>query len=134
MRTRWPLYLTSMLLANAFGAVLVWAFIQYGLPVPEGEAAGGRSVGLIVPALVFITGGLLSLAASAWMLRPVMRWQMRGGPPSRQEQMATLHAPLRQAIVHLVLWLVGGAVLATLIISGTTPHSREKAVYEIDVH
>ncbi|MGW4364679.1 adenylate/guanylate cyclase domain-containing protein [Nocardia takedensis] len=119
MRTRWPLYLTSMLLANAFGAVLVWAFIQYGLPVPEGEAAGGRSVGLIVPALVFITGGLLSLAASAWMLRPVMRWQMRGGPPSRQEQMATLHAPLRQSIVHLVLWLVGGAVLATLIISDT---------------
>ncbi|WP_433762527.1 adenylate/guanylate cyclase domain-containing protein [Nocardia sp. CA-135398] len=116
MRTRWPLYLTSMLLANAFGAVLVWAFIQYGLPVPEGEAAGARRTGLVIPGLVFTTGGLLSLAASALMLRPVMRWQMRGGPPSHQEQMAALHAPLRQAILHLVLWLVGGAILAATII------------------
>ncbi|MEV4241430.1 MULTISPECIES: adenylate/guanylate cyclase domain-containing protein [unclassified Nocardia] len=117
MRTRWPLYLTSMLLANAFGAVLVWAFIQYGLPVPEGEAAGARRTGLLIPGLVFTTGGLLSLAASALMLRPVMRWQMRGGPPSHQEQMAALHAPLRQAILHLVLWLIGGAILAATIIA-----------------
>ncbi|GEM42358.1 putative adenylate cyclase [Nocardia ninae NBRC 108245] len=117
MRTRWPLYLTSMLLANAFGAVLVWAFIQYGLPVPEGAPDGARSTGLLVPALVFVTGGLLSMVASALMLRPVMRWQMRGGPPSRQEQMAALHAPLRQAILHLALWLIGGAILALLIIS-----------------
>ena len=73
------------------GAVLLWAFIQYGLPVPEGEAAGARRIGLLVPGAVFVTGGLLSLAASALMLRPVMRWQMRGGPPSRQEQMAALH-------------------------------------------
>ncbi|WP_174552914.1 adenylate/guanylate cyclase domain-containing protein [Nocardia amamiensis] len=119
MRTRWPLYLTSMLLANAFGAVLVWAFILYGLPVPEGEPSGVRRTGLLIPALVFLTGGLLSTAASALMLRPVMRWQMRGGPPSRQEQMAALHAPLRQAILHLALWFTGGAVLAALIIKDT---------------
>ncbi|MEU8895419.1 adenylate/guanylate cyclase domain-containing protein [Nocardia sp. NPDC048505] len=119
MRTRWPLYLASTLLANAFGAVLVWAFIEYGLPVPEGEPTGARRTGLLVPAVVFIIGGLLSLLASALMLRPVMRWQVRGGPPSRQEQMAALHAPLRQSIVHLALWLIGGAVLATLIISRT---------------
>ncbi|WP_280415205.1 adenylate/guanylate cyclase domain-containing protein [Nocardia carnea] len=119
MHTRWPLYLTSMLLANAFGAVLVWAFIQYGLPVPEGEQPGTRQIGLLVPAVVFVTGGVLSVVASALMLRPVMRWQVRGGPPSRQEQMATLHAPLRQAILHLALWILGGAVLATAIISET---------------
>ncbi|NEW30691.1 adenylate/guanylate cyclase domain-containing protein, partial [Nocardia cyriacigeorgica] len=117
--TRWPLYLASMLLANAFGAVLVWAFIQYGLPVPEGELGGPRRVGLLIPALVFAIGGLLSVVASALMLRPVMRWQVRGGPPSRQEQMAALHAPLRQSILHLALWIVGGAVLASLIIVDT---------------
>ncbi|MGX1763495.1 hypothetical protein ACWIG5_42480, partial [Streptomyces lydicus] len=54
MRTRWPLYLASMLLANAFGAVLVWAFIQYGLPVPEDAQSGARHTGLVVPGLVFI--------------------------------------------------------------------------------
>ena len=119
MRTRWPLYLASMLAANAFGAILVWAFIQYGLPSPEGSPTGVRRTGLLVPGLVFVIGGVLSLTASALMLRPVMRWQVRGGPPSRQEQMAALHAPLRQAIVHLTLWLVGGAVLAATIIVDT---------------
>ncbi|WP_085995252.1 adenylate/guanylate cyclase domain-containing protein [Nocardia paucivorans] len=119
MHTRWPLYLTSMLLANAFGAVLVWAYIQYGLPVPEGEVPGTRQIGLLIPGLVFVFGGVLSVLASALMLRPVMRWQVRGGPPSRQEQMAALHAPLRQAILHLGLWLVGGAVLASAIIVRT---------------
>ncbi|MBO0856595.1 MAG: adenylate/guanylate cyclase domain-containing protein [Nocardia sp.] len=116
MRTRWPLYLASMLATNAFGAVLVYAFIQYGLPTPEGTANGVREAGLLLPGAVFTVGGLLSLTASALMLRPVMRWQMRGGPPSRQEQMAALHAPLRQAIVHLGLWIVGGAILAGRII------------------
>lgn len=119
MHTRWPLYLTSMLLANAFGAVLVWAYIQYGLPVPEGEAPGTLQIGLLIPGLVFVIGGVLSVLASSLMLRPVMRWQMRGGPPSRQEQMAALHAPLRQAILHLGLWLVGGAVLASAMIVRT---------------
>jgi adenylate cyclase len=117
MRTRWPLYLASMLAANAFGAVLVYAFIQYGLPTPEGSPSGVRCTGLLIPLLVFVIGGVLSMTASALMLRPVMRWQVRGGPPSRQEQMAALHAPLRQAIVHLTLWLVGGAVLAGSIIA-----------------
>lgn len=119
MRTRWPLYLASMLAANAFGAVLVYAFIQYGLPAPEGTPSGVRRAGLLIPALVFAIGGLLSVTASALMLRPVMRWQVRGGPPSRQEQMAALHAPLRQSILHLLLWLVGGAVLAARIIVDT---------------
>lgn len=119
MRTRWPLYLTSMLAANAFGAILVYAFIQYGLPAPEGAPTGVRRTGLLLPIVVVVTAGLLSVTASALMLRPVMRWQVRGGPPSRQEQMAALHAPLRQAIVHLALWLVGGAILAAKIIVDT---------------
>lgn len=116
MRTRWPLYLTSVLLANAFGAVLVWAFIQYGLPVPEGDPGGVRQTGFLAPVLVFGAAAVLSIAGAALMLRPVMRWQMRGGPPSRQEQMAALHVPLRQSILHLVLWIIGGGILAALII------------------
>ncbi len=43
-----------------------------------------------------------------------MRWQLRGGPPTRAEQMAALHAPLRQAIVHLGLWLLGGVLFVFL--------------------
>jgi adenylate cyclase len=108
-----------MLAANAFGGVLVYAFIQYGLPAPEGTPTGVHRTSLLVPVLIFAVCGALSGIAAALMLRPVMRWQLRGGPPSRQEQMAALHVPLRQAIVHLALWLVGGGVLAISLIADT---------------
>lgn len=119
MRTRWPLYWTSMLLANAFGAILVWAFIEYGLPVPEGTGSGAPRLGISVPLAMLAIGALGSVFASTWMLRPVMQWQLRGGPPNRREQMAALHAPLRQAILHLGFWLAGGAIFATLVIAQT---------------
>ncbi|TSE00477.1 adenylate/guanylate cyclase domain-containing protein [Skermania sp. ID1734] len=112
--------MTSMLAANGFGAVLVYAFIRHGLPVPESATlVQDRDQNLIAFMVLLGVGGAISLACSALMLKPVVRWQLRGGPPSRREQMATLHAPLRQAIVHLVLWLIGGTTFAALTISAT---------------
>ncbi len=120
MHTRWPLYVASMTLANAFGALLVYAFVRHGLPVPQSSAVvEDRQKNLTAFALILGSGGLVSLSSSALMLRPVVRWQLRGGPPSRREQQAALHAPLRQAIVHLGLWLVGGAIFAIPIIAAT---------------
>lgn len=115
MRMRWPLYVASMTLANGFGALLVYVFIRHGLPIPQSSAIvqdGGRT-----PIFAAVVGGVVSLGSSAVLLGPVVRWQLRGGPPSRVEQMAALHAPLRQAIVHLVLWIAGGATVAVLTIS-----------------
>ena len=118
MHTRWPLYVGSMALANGFGALLVYAFIRHGLPVPQQSVIiSNRRTNLIVFAAMLGIGALFSLVASAVLLGPVVRWQLRGGPPSRREQQAALHAPLRQAIVHLVLWLFGGALFAIFTIS-----------------
>jgi adenylate cyclase len=118
IQTRWPIYMASMLLVNGFGAVLSYAFIRYGLPIPRTSAfIAYRGTNMLVFVLVLACGGLISLAVSAWMLKPVVRWQLRGGAPTKQEQMAALHAPLRQAIVHLVLWAVGGAIISAQIIA-----------------
>ncbi len=107
-----------MLLANGFGAVLSYAFIRYGLPIPRtSEYIEYRGTNMVVFILVLAAGGLISLAVSAWMLKPVVRWQLRGGAPTKQEQMAALHAPLRQSIVHLILWVVGGAIISGQIIA-----------------
>ena len=38
IRSRWPLYMLSMLAANLIGAVLVFAFVRYGVPIPESDA------------------------------------------------------------------------------------------------
>ncbi|KAA0016327.1 adenylate/guanylate cyclase domain-containing protein [Antrihabitans cavernicola] len=110
--------MASMVFANGFGAVLVFAFIRHGLPIPETTSiVQDRSRNVVIFATLLAIGGAISLTAAAMMLRPVVRWQLRGGPPSRREQLATLHAPLRQALIHLVLWLIGGAVFSALTIS-----------------
>ncbi|MFD4181475.1 adenylate/guanylate cyclase domain-containing protein, partial [Rhodococcus sp. NPDC058514] len=108
----------SMILANFFGAILVLAFIRYGLPISESDAIlDDRVRNAVVFGIYLFLAGIVSLGAAAMMLRSVIRWQLRGGPPTRSEQMAALHAPLRQAIVHLVLWIVGGILFVFLTVS-----------------
>src|SRR5690349_21312797 len=107
-----------MLLANLLGAILVFAFVRYGLPIPENESiVVDRVRNVFIFGAYLLFAAVVSLATAAVMLRSVMRWQIRGGPPSRSEQMAALHAPLRQAIVHLVLWIVGGVIFMLLTAS-----------------
>jgi adenylate cyclase len=121
MHTRWPLYVSSMLATNLFGALLVVLFIRHGIPLPEAvrRAAYHRTGPWILTAII-LGAGALSLTGSAVMLRPVMQWQVRGGAPSQREQAAALHTPLRQAVVHLLLWILGGGVYLGLIY-GETP-------------
>ncbi|RVW01767.1 adenylate/guanylate cyclase domain-containing protein [Rhodococcus spongiicola] len=107
----------SMLGANLIGALLVFAFIRYGLPIRETAgliAQEGRNAAIFGAYLLF--AGVVSLTAAATMLHVVIRWQVRGGPPTRAEQMAALHAPLRQAIVHLGLWILGGVLFVALTV------------------
>lgn len=118
IRSRWPLYMFSMVMANLFGAVLVFAFVRYGMPIPESAAIiADRFRNAVIFGAYLIFAGGVSLTAAAIMLRSVIRWQLRGGPPTRSEQMSALHAPLRQAIVHLALWILGGMIFVILTVS-----------------
>ncbi len=115
LRSRWPLYLASMLLANLLGSILVFAFVRYGLPIPENQSiVVDRVRNVVIFGVYLVFAAVVSLVTAAFMLRSVMRWQLRGGSPTRAEQMAALHAPLRQAIVHLVLWIIGGILFMAL--------------------
>ncbi|MGO4203674.1 adenylate/guanylate cyclase domain-containing protein [Rhodococcus sp. TAF43] len=107
----------SMLGANLIGAVLVFAFVRYGIPIPESaDIINDHVRNFAVFSTYLVFAGVVSLTAAAMMLRSVIRWQLRGGPPTRGEQMAALHAPLRQAIVHLVLWFLGGVIFVLLTV------------------
>lgn len=107
--------MVSMGASNLFGALLVFAFVRYGIPISETEnIIADRVRNFAVFAVYLAFAGAVSLTAAALMLRSVVRWQLRGGPPTRSEQMAALHAPLRQAIVHLVLWILGGVLFVFL--------------------
>ena len=107
--------MVSMGASNLFGALLVFAFVRYGIPIAESaNIIADRVRNFAVFAVYLAFAGVVSLTAAAVMLRSVVRWQLRGGPPTRSEQMAALHAPLRQAIVHLVLWILGGVLFVFL--------------------
>ncbi|MDX5312847.1 MAG: HAMP domain-containing protein [Rhodococcus sp. (in: high G+C Gram-positive bacteria)] len=107
--------MASMGASNLFGALLVFAFVRYGIPLSENEnIIADRVRNFAVFAVYLVFAGIVSLTAAALMLRAVVRWQLRGGPPTRSEQMSALHAPLRQAIVHLVLWILGGVLFVFL--------------------
>lgn len=118
LKSRWPLYMVSMGLSNLFGAVLVFGFVRYGLPIAESESIiADRSRNVWIFGIYLLVGGGVSLYYASRMLRTVVRWQLRGGPPTRKEQMTALHAPLRQAIVHAVLWVIGGVLFVVLTVA-----------------
>ncbi len=117
LRFRWVMYMASMLLANFLGAILVFAFIRYGLPMPLDQLTADQQLqtsSIFATYLVF--AAVVSLAFAARNVRIIERWRRRGGPPTRVEQMAALHAPLRQAIVHLGLWAFGSILFLLLTI------------------
>ena len=118
MSTRWPLYLAAVLAANGLGAILIYVFLRYGLPLPQSTAiVEDRRRNLITFVAICLLFGFFALIGAFVLLRPVLQWELRGGPPSRREQLAALHAPLRQAILHLVLWIIGGSIFAALTIT-----------------
>ncbi|CAM3943649.1 adenylate/guanylate cyclase domain-containing protein [Smaragdicoccus niigatensis] len=120
MGTRWPMYLAAVLAANGLGAILIYVFLRYGLPLPQSTAIiEDRRRNLITFVTICLLFGFFSLLGAFILLRPVLQWELRGGPPSRREQLAALHAPLRQAALQLVLWIIGGSVFAALTITAT---------------
>lgn len=121
LRWRWALYLGSMLLANMIGAIMVFAFIRYGLPISLDQLTRDqrlRNVGIF--AVYLVIAGAISILFAARNVYIISRWRRRGGPPTRSEQMAALHAPLRQAIVHLALWALGSLLFLVLTV-GSIP-------------
>ena len=75
LRSRWPLYMLSMLLSNLFGAVLVFAFVRYGLPLEESQPiVADRVRNVYIFGAYLVLAGAISLYYAAVMLRTVVRW------------------------------------------------------------
>lgn len=109
-------YVVSMLAANGLGALFVLTFIRYGLPVSPGPGLIVRNpVSELVLAIYLGFAGVAVIASAIVMLRFVIRWYVRGGPPTRREQVMAVRGPLIQSCVYLVLWLIGGVLFVVLI-------------------
>jgi adenylate cyclase len=111
----WPRYAVAMALSNVAGALVVFVFVRFVLPVPRTEGltqAEARNV--VVFGIVLVVAVVTGTASAALLLRPVLTWRRRGGAPTRAEQRAALRAPLRQVGVHAAMWTLGGVIFVGL--------------------
>lgn len=115
----WPGYTASMVLANVSGALILWVFVRYVLPLPADDLRYAQTLNIVLFGSYLVLVVIVGVAGGARILRPVIEWRRRGGPPSAREQRAVLRAPFRQAILHGGAWTVGGILFVSLNVAGS---------------
>ena len=123
--TPWPVYALTMVQANIIGAVFVFAFLRFVLPMDEIIDLGDFRfvnqylfIGYLI--LAFI-GGVI---ASTMLLLPVLKADRSGrefGGPVRER---ALRLPFDQALISGAMWLIGTAVFVAVNVG----HSPELAL------
>jgi adenylate cyclase len=111
----------AILAANLIGALVVFAFLAWVLPLPDvPDEEGARRTNAIALGIGFVAVVPVAFAWSLARLAPVRRWLEAGREPDRAEQLATLRFPMRLLVVQAVLWSVAlaGFVALNLQYSG----------------
>lgn len=119
-KTPWPIFALDILRSNILGAVFVFGFLRFALPVTQSvqlqEISG-------INLLVFITYLVLSTAVGMIvglrLVLPVLRWHRRSAPNDPAVSRRALAIPGRMALLQAVLWLVGGALFVVINFSSS---------------
>lgn len=115
------LYTASMAAANVLAGVLASVLMRWVVPVRRGDYVLNHRPLIYGSALGYLAAGaIVSVLAALLMLAPVARWYRRGGPPTDTEQSAVMLLPLRQSLVHTIVWLIG-AIAFTAYHYGHSP-------------
>lgn len=106
-RTPMRLYAAGMVSANAIGAVIVFVLARFILPLPVGseEILSDRNY---IAFFVYVPVALgLGIALGFRVAMPLVQWLHQGGVPSDATAIAVVRLPLRQLLVHVLLWPSG---------------------------
>lgn len=113
--TPWPVYALTMVQANIIGAVFVFSFLRFVLPVDRFLDLDEFRflnqylfIGYLV--LAFI-GGVI---ASTLLLLPVLRVDRAGAAFDGAIRRRTLRLPFHQAIISGTMWLIGTLLFAAV--------------------
>ena len=112
-------YAAKAVLAHLTGGVVVFLLVLEVLPLPTGITPlqldhVNRIVFFVfmpLASVMLLIGGLIA----AW---PILTWTSRGGTPTAKERRATLRQPLRQLVVHILVWLTGLAIFVVSNLAG----------------
>ena len=105
----------AILAANVIGALTVFGFIGWVLPLPDvQDEAGARQTNAIAFGAMLAVFVPLGFGLSLLQARPALRWLRERRAPDVAEQLATLRGPLRLLVVPAALWSVACAGFVAL--------------------
>ncbi len=100
--------------ANLVGVAVAVLLVTVAFPVPSVFSDAPKWVTFgVVPAYTLVAG----LVGTYWITQrtvSVLRWAIEDRAPSPADERNTFMAPLRVAIVTLILWGIGAALMTTL--------------------
>lgn len=108
----------SMCAANTLGAIGVFLYLSYVLPLPdrldEADHSHAVSVNLLAFVIYTLFAALVGWLVSAGRFRPIRRWLREGALFDDHIRIYVLRHPLRQTLVHGGIWLASEAVFVPL--------------------
>lgn len=114
-KTPWPIFALDVLRSNILGAVFVFGFLRFALPVQQSvqlqEISG---VNLLVFITYLLFASLAGMLIGLRMVLPVLRWHRRSAPNDPEISRRALAIPGRMALLQAVFWLVGGAIFVVI--------------------
>lgn len=120
-KTPWPIFALDILRSNILGAVFVFGFLRFALPVKQSvqlQQISGVNLLVFITylAIATITGMLIGLR----LVLPVLRWHRRSAPYDPAISRRALALPGRMALLQAVFWLLGGVIF--VVINFNTSH------------
>ncbi|MBJ7347017.1 MAG: HAMP domain-containing protein [Thermoleophilaceae bacterium] len=110
-------YSIAMFATNIIGAAIVFSMAAWLVPTPAVDTNTAIFVNLgalgIYVLIVLVVGSIWSVRT----MRPAWHWLIRGGEPTREQQLSLLRVPQTGLKVQLTLWLFGAVGFTILNVS-----------------
>ncbi|MGL4305350.1 MAG: adenylate/guanylate cyclase domain-containing protein [Mycobacteriaceae bacterium] len=118
-RTPWPVYALAMLQANVVGAVFVFGFLRFALPVNTTMENARLQIANQLLFFAFLAGAVFVGGIACLKLSlPVLVWLRRGsrqsGPEAEFAKHRALRMPVLQTYLHIAIWTIGGIVFVAV--------------------
>ncbi|MDO5504539.1 MAG: HAMP domain-containing protein, partial [Actinomycetia bacterium] len=119
--TPWPVYALTMLQANIFGAVFVFAFLRFVLPIDEIVDMGefrflNQYLFIGYLGIAFFAGLVLSTV----IILPVLREYRAGEEFSFKVRQRVIRIPFYQSIIAASLWAIGTTIFVLVNLGFST--------------
>jgi len=130
-RTRLLLFVT-LLMANLAGAIVVFAFANWALPLPDIEnPERAQLVNLAVFGVVMVLGAIVGSIVITRRFSRVRDWLAADREPTAKERYALLRAPYRVASVHAILWAAAAVIFGVINLVAFDPELGERVAITV---